>query len=129
MSLEEMKIEILADGIIDAEEVTKLEAVLFNDGIIDLDEMQLMVDLADETDADKNDPSFGDLYNKCVRSRYLEDDESPGAIDPKEANEIKELFYGDGNLNSYELGALSMIKVEATEIAPDLQGIIDLIGV
>lgn len=127
--LNALKESILADGIIDLEEVTALETVLFDDGIIDLDEIKLLVDLADETDPDKNDPAFGTLFNRCVESRYLEDEESPGAIDESEAAEIKELFYGDGNLNSYEKSALAMIKEKATSIAPELQNILDLIGV
>ncbi|MBU1077437.1 MAG: hypothetical protein KKH98_09105, partial [Spirochaetes bacterium] len=126
-SIDEIKAIIMEDGIIDAPEVASLEAVLFDDGVIDIDEMKMMVDLADESDAEKNDPSFGVLFNKCVRSRYLEDETSPGAIDASEGAEIKELFYGDGNLNSYEKGALAMIKEEATDIAGELQDILTLV--
>lgn len=128
IDLNALKENILADGIIDLDEVKELEVVLFDDGIIDLDEIKLLVDLADETDPAKNDPAFGVLFNRCVESRYLQDEESPGAIDGSEAAEIKELFYGDGNLNSYERAALAMIKEKATEIAPELQNVLDLIG-
>lgn len=127
MNLNELKEDILADGVIDAAEVVRLETALFEDGIIDKEEMEFLVGLADETDSSQNDPSFGDFYVKCVRSRYLEDDNSPGVIDAEEAQEIKELFYGDGSLNDYERNVLFMIKNEATLVDPILQDVIDLV--
>ena len=35
MTLQELKVDLLADGIIDAEEVSKLKGILYADGIID----------------------------------------------------------------------------------------------
>lgn len=42
MNLQEFKAELLADGVIDAEEVAKLKEVLYADGIIDKEEADFL---------------------------------------------------------------------------------------
>ena len=44
-SLEQLKSELLADGVIDAAEVTELETVLFADGKIDTEEAEFLFEL------------------------------------------------------------------------------------
>ena len=128
-SLDEIKVAYLEDGIIDNAEVDQLKERIMDDGVVDLDEIKLLVDLADQTDAEKNAPEFAQLYNDCVEARYLKDEASPGSIDKEESDEIIELFWGDGNLNSYEKGALTMIKEKATSIDAGLSEKIEFLGV
>ena len=45
MTLQELKVDLLADGIIDAEEVSKLKGILYADGIIDKDEAEFLFEI------------------------------------------------------------------------------------
>ena len=44
-SLDVLKVEVLADGIIDANEVKEIESVIYDDGIIDQAEADFLFDL------------------------------------------------------------------------------------
>lgn len=55
---------ILADGVIDEDEVKLLDAAIFADDIVDEDEKQLLKDLKKK--ADSACPEFDDLYNRCL---------------------------------------------------------------
>ena len=57
-SLEELKKDLLADGIIDADEVKELEEVLYEDGVIDKDEADFLFELNDAVTGKANDPSW-----------------------------------------------------------------------
>ena len=77
-SLEELKKDLLADGIIDADEVKELEEVLYEDGVIDKDEADFLFELNDAVTGKANDPSWEEFFVKAVTSFVLEDETSPG---------------------------------------------------
>ena len=53
-SLEELKKELLADGIIDVDEVKELEEVLYEDGVIDKDEADFLFELNNAVSGNEN---------------------------------------------------------------------------
>ena len=52
-TLEQLKKELLEDGIIDAQEVEELQAVLYADGVIDKDEANFLFELNDAVSGHK----------------------------------------------------------------------------
>ena len=61
-TLDELKKELLADGIIDADEVKELEEVLYTDGVIDSNEANFLFELNDAVTGKDNDPSWEDFF-------------------------------------------------------------------
>lgn len=57
-TLQEYKAELLADGIIDANEVKELEQLLFADGKIDSEEADFLFELNDAVTGKDNDCSW-----------------------------------------------------------------------
>ena len=84
-TLQEMKAELLADGIIDANEVKELEVVLYADGKIDEEEANFLFELNDAVSGKDNDPAWNTLFVKAISSYLLDDENSPGEIDDAEA--------------------------------------------
>lgn len=60
----ELKKELLADGIIDADEVKELEAVLCEDGVIDKDEADFLFELNNAVSGKANAPEWEALLRK-----------------------------------------------------------------
>jgi len=85
-TLQEYKAELLADGIIDANEVKELEQLLFTDGKIDSEEAVFLFVLIVAVSGKDNDCSWNKLFIRAIVSYLLEDNLSPGEIDDEEAD-------------------------------------------
>lgn len=59
-----MQDHVLADGVIDKDEVKLLDAAIFSDDVVDDNEKQLLRDLKEK--ADGACPEFDDLYSRCL---------------------------------------------------------------
>jgi hypothetical protein len=109
-SLEELKKELLADGIMDADEVKELEEVLYEDGVIDKDEADFLFELNDAVTGKANDPSWEKFFIKAITSFVLDDETSPGEIDDDEAQYLYDKIKGDGQVDGTEKALLLNIK-------------------
>ena len=112
-SLEELKKELLADGIIDADEVKELESVLCEDGVIDKDEADFLFELNNAVSSKENAPEWKEFFVKAISSFVLEDETSPGEIDDDEAKYLYEQIKGDGQIDDIEKALLENIKAKS----------------
>ena len=112
-SLEELKKEILADGIIDAAEVKELEEVLYEDGVIDKDEADFLFEINNAVSGKKNAPEWKDFFVKAISSFVIEDEVSPGEIDDEEAKYLYNQIKSDGQIDDIEKALLENIKAKS----------------
>ena len=68
MTLQELKADLLADGIIDAEEVAKLKEILYADGVIDKEEAEFLFEINDAVTGKDNDPAWEYLLGYVQKS-------------------------------------------------------------
>jgi len=118
---EELKKSILADGIIDADEVKNLRAKLYEDGVIDREEADFLFELNDATSGAKNDASWQALFVDAISSHLLDDKNSPGEIDDDEANWLISHIEKDGEYDENEKALIKNIKAKAKKISEKLQ--------
>ncbi len=109
-SLEQLKNEILEDGIIDAAEVKEIEAMIYADGTIDKEEADFMFAVNDAVSGKDNDNSWGDLFVKAISSFVLDDEDSNGEVDEEEAAYLVEKIQGDGEIDATEKSLLLNLK-------------------
>ena len=112
-SLEELKKELLADGIIDVDEVKELEEVLYEDGVIDKDEADFLFELNNAVSGNENAPEWKDFFIKAITSFVLDDETSPGEIDDDEAQYLYDKIKGDGQIDDIEKALLENIKAKS----------------
>lgn len=112
-TLKEMKTDLLADGIIDANEVKELEVVLYADGKIDEEEANFLFELNDAVSGKDNDPAWNVLFVKAISSYLLDDENSPGEIDDAEAEWLYAKIKGDGQIDGVEKELLLNLKSQA----------------
>ena len=105
-SLEELKKDLLADGIIDADEVKELEEVLYEDGVIDKDEADFLFELNNAVSGNENAPEWKDFFIKAITSFVLDDDQSNGEVDDDEAKYLYDQIKGDGQIDDIEKALL-----------------------
>jgi len=115
-----LKEEILADGVIDADEVKQLEKALYADGEIDQDEAELMFELNDAVSGKENHESWDQLFIKSICDFLLNDAESPGKIDAEETEWLKKHLIGDGKIDLLEMKLLKTLKEKATSFPESL---------
>ncbi len=123
-TLEELKKELLADGVIDANEVNELEKILYADGVIDEDEADFLFELNDAVSGRANDPSWGEFFVKAITSFMLEDEDSPGEIDESEAKYLYEKIKGDGQVDGIEKALLENLKKNSKNFPAILEELI-----
>ena len=112
-TLEELKKELLSDGIIDAAEVKELETVLYEDGIIDKDEADFLFELNNAVSGKANAPEWKDFFVKAITSFVLDDEQSNGEVDDDEAKYLYDQIKGDGQIDDIEKALLENIKAKS----------------
>ena len=123
-SLEQLKKELLADGIIDAAEVNELKEILYADGVIDTEEAEFLFEINDDVSGKENDPSWETLFIDAITSYLLEDENSPGEIDEDESNWLHEKIKGDGQIDSIEKNLLLNLKSKAKSFPSNLESLL-----
>lgn len=124
-SLEQLKKEILVDGIIDAAEVKELETVLFADGKIDNEEAEFLFELNNAVSGKANHASWEALFIKAVSSYLLEDEKSAGDIDAQEAEWLYNKVKGDGQIDSVEKNLLISLKSKSKNFPANLDSLLN----
>ena len=124
-SLEQLKNELLADGIIDAAEVKELKEILYADGVIEKDEAEFLFEINDAVSDKENDPSWESLFIDAITSFLLEDENSPGEIDAEEAEWLFEKINGDGQIDGIEKNLLLNLKSKAKSFPSNLQSLLN----
>jgi len=112
-SLDELKKELLTDGIIDAGEVKELEEVLYEDGVIDKDEADFLFELNNAVSGKANAPEWKDFFVKAITSFVLDDEQSKGEVDEDEAKYLYDQIKGDGQIDDIEKALLENIKAKS----------------
>lgn len=112
-NLKELKKSILADGVIDEQEVIQLREVLYADGIIDKEEADFLFELNDVVSGKENHSSWEKLFVEAITSFLLEDATSPNEIDEEEAQWLIAKIQGDGQLDKTEKALLENLKKQS----------------
>ena len=112
-NLEQLKKDLLADGIIDAEEVKTIKDVIYEDGKIDKDEADFLFELNDAVYGKENAPEWKSLFIDAITSFMLEDEVSPNEIDDEEANYLYNQIKGDGQVDETERALLENLKAKS----------------
>lgn len=123
-SLEQLKKELLEDGVIDAAEVKEIESILFADGKIDSDEAEFLFDLNNAVSGKSNDPSWQSLFIKAITSYLLEDENSAGEIDAKESEWLYNKIKGDGQIDAIEKSLLQNLKKQSKNFPSNLESLL-----
>jgi hypothetical protein len=123
-SLEQLKNELLADGIIDLAEVKELKEILYADGVIDTEEAEFLFDINDAVSGKENDPSWEALFIDAITSYLLEDENSPGEIDEEEATWLYKKIKGDGQIDGTEKNLLDNLKSKAKSFPSNLESLL-----
>jgi hypothetical protein len=118
MPLDEFATLILADGVIDADEVAKIRDRLYEDGIIDREEAEFLFKLNDAVSGKENDPSWQAFFVEALSDHVLKDEETPGVIDADEATFLIDRIKGDEKIDETELQLLINVCDTATGESP-----------
>lgn len=119
-TLEELKMDMLADGVIDVNEVKELESVLYADGIIDKEEADFLFELNNAVSGKENAPEWKDFFVKAITSFVLDDEKSNGEIDDDEAKYLYDQIKGDGQIDDAEKALLENIKAKSRNFPASL---------
>jgi hypothetical protein len=118
---------LLADNVIDDNEVKVLKKELWADGKIDKEEVQFLIDLRNTAQkkarAQKKavNPKFEQLFFKAVEENVLQD----GKIDAKEAGWLRVMLFADRKIDANEKKFLTRLKKAARKLSPEFVQLYD----
>jgi len=132
--LSSLKASILADGMIDAQEVDMIKAVIYGAGGgagagVDRAEADFLFKLNDAVSGSNNAPEWHSLFVEALTKHVLEDETSPGEVDEDEATWLVDKIKGDGQVDDAEKALLSSIKGGAKSIHESLSSFMDSVGI
>ena len=122
--LTEFAAAIIDDGVIDAEEITKIRERIYADGVIDREEADFMFSLNDATSGANNDQGWQGLFVEALTDHVLKDEESPNEIDDDEASYLITKIEADGKIDSNELALLVNIVANAKTATDDFNAFV-----
>ena len=118
--LEELKKNLLADGVIDKEEVAQLREVLYADGVIDAEEVEFLFELNDAVSGKDNAPEWQEFFVEAISDNILAD----GEIDEEEVKMLSEKISGDGQVDETEKALLLNLKAKAKNFPAALEALL-----
>lgn len=119
-NLNELKKLVLADGVIDEQEVKQLREVLYEDGVIDKEEAEFLFELNDAVSGKPNHPSWGDFFVEAITDFLLSDEISPGEVDEDESIWLIEKIQKDGQVDELELDLVKNLQKKAIKLHKSL---------
>ena len=122
--LDELKKDLLSDGIIDVEEVETIKHKIYEDGKIDREEANFLFELNDAVTGKDNAPEWKELFIDAITAYVLEDEMSPDVIDEDEADYLYEQINGDGQIDDTERALLENIKAKAKNFPEKLASLL-----
>ena len=123
-NLNELKKDLLSDGIIDVEEVETIKHKIYEDGKIDREEANFLFELKDAVTGKDNAPEWKELFIDAITAYVLEDEMSPDVIDEDEADYLYEQINGDGQIDDTERALLENIKAKAKNFPEKLASLL-----
>ena len=110
MNLADLVATVIADGVIDAEEVVAIRTNLTADGVIDTDEVKALFEMNDAVTGNANDSSWESTFVELVSENILAD----GTIDADEETLLIELIGADGQVCGSEKALLENLATKTT---------------
>lgn len=123
-TLEELKKDLLADGVIDAAEVAQLKEILYADGVIDKEEADFLFELNDAVSGKDNAPEWESFFTQAICDFLLKDETSPGEIDSEEEAWLIAKVNNDGQVDEAEKALLRAIKAQAKVFPAALEALL-----
>lgn len=123
-NFDQLKKELLADGIIDSEEVKTIKSIIYEDGKIDKDEADFLFELNDAVSGKDNAPEWKDLFVDAITAFVLEDLVSPNEIDSDEADYLYKQIKSNGLVDDIERALLENIKAKAKNFPDKLASLL-----
>lgn len=123
-TLEELKKDLLADGVIDAAEVAQLKKILYADGVIDKEEADFLFELNDAVSGKDNAPEWESFFTQAICDFLLKDETSPGEIDSEEEAWLIAKVNNDGQVDEAEKALLRAIKAQAKVFPAALEALL-----
>lgn len=121
MTLTQLKREVLADGVIDEEEVKRIREFIFADGKIDLEEANWLFEMNDAVSGGKAVQAWTDLMVDAICAHLLDDPESPGEVSDEEALWLMDKIQGDNRVDDTEQAIVRALYEKAARISPLLK--------
>jgi hypothetical protein len=121
MSLDDLATDIVADGVVDSEEVAKIRERIYADGVIDCEEADFLFAVNDKVSGKANDPGWKKLVVEALTGHVLDDDVSPGELDDDETEYLIGKIQGDGQVDEVELALLVNIVGKAKKTTEKFQ--------
>lgn len=123
-TLEQLKKDLLEDGVIDAAEVKELKETLYADGVIDKEEADFLFELNDAVTGKDNAPEWNEFFTQAICDFLLKDEVSPGEIDADEEAWLIGKIQGDGKVDEAEKELLRAIKAQAKSFPAGLEALL-----
>lgn len=109
---------LLADGVIDEQEVKVIKKELLADGKIDRKELEFLIELRAQAQKKAKgaalNGAFENFFFKVLHDNILAD----GSISAKEANWLRNVLFADGTIDDGEKKFLKRLKGAAKKSAP-----------
>ena len=119
--LEQLKRTIVADGRLSSDDTQLLRKALMEDGSLTRIKANFLFNLKDTIHKEHQTSDFKELFVDYFVKYLLEDEDSPGEIDEKEAKWLRAKIQTKGYLDSMDITLLNILKKKSINYPEILQ--------
>jgi len=120
MSILEIQNDVFSDGVIDADEVSRLEEAVYASGVVSMESASILFEINDAVTGNPNAPEWEEFFIRAISDAITASEGEIGTIGPESVTFLIEHVLADDEVDDTEQAMLLFIRNHATSVTPEL---------
>lgn len=116
----EIRNNVFSDGVIDADEVLRLEEAIYANGVVSMEAASMLFEINDAVTGNPNAPEWEEFFIRAISDAITASEGSVGTVGPESAAFLTEHVLADDEVDSIERAMLLFIRNNATSVTTEL---------
>lgn len=125
----EIRNNVFADGVIDADEVRKLEEAVYASGVVSMESASMLFEINDAVTGNPNAPEWEEFFIHAISDAISASEGKPGSVGSESVTFLMEHVMADDEVDQVERNMLLFIRNHATLVTSEFDDELTQIGV
>jgi hypothetical protein len=120
MSILEIRNDVFSDGVIDTDEVSRLEEAVYATGVVSMESASILFEINDAVTGNPNAPEWEEFFIRAISDAITASEGNIGTVGSESVSFLVEHVLADDEVDDAERAMLLFIRNHATSVTPEL---------
>jgi len=120
MSILEIRNDVFSDGVIDADEVRRLEEDVYATGVVSMESASILFEINDAVTGNPNAPEWEEFFIRAIADAIAASEGEIGTVGSESVSFLVEHVLADDEVDDTEQAMLLFIRNHTTSVTPEL---------